>query len=249
MINLVRRNCKNCNNNFEAIFSEVKRGRAKFCSKSCALAFRNKSLTGSKLVSHKCKHCKKDVIRNKGDFAKKERNGFKNVFCSNICHGNFRNKKGKCVCLICEKEFYKSMAFIKDGRGKFCSKECQAEWQKMNFGGKKWHTYKHGLSKDRRYWALKSHERRVKKQNNGGEYDVKEWELVKKRFKHRCPFCGEKEPKIKLTVDHILPILFGGTNDISNIQPLCLPCNSRKHTKLIKFHPSGQTEFSFQEKK
>jgi 5-methylcytosine-specific restriction endonuclease McrA len=65
----------------------------------------------------------------------------------------------------------------------------------------------------------------------------KKWELLKKQYGYTCPMCGKKEPKIKLTEDHIIPLSKGGSDYIENIQPLCVSCNTKKYTKIIKFNP------------
>lgn len=46
----------------------------------------------------------------------------------------------------------------------------------------------------------------------------------------RCHSCGRtvREDKIKLVIDHILPVDWGGNSDISNLQALCEQCNSGK---------------------
>jgi 5-methylcytosine-specific restriction endonuclease McrA len=60
-----------------------------------------------------------------------------------------------------------------------------------------------------------------------------EWEALKAEFDHRCLMCLCQEPGIKLTADHIVPVSRGGSNDIGNIQPLCKPCNSKKHRGIV----------------
>ena len=49
------------------------------------------------------------------------------------------------------------------------------------------------------------------------------------RDKSTCQRCG-RTPKdgVKLHIDHILPVEWGGTGDISNLQILCAQCNQGK---------------------
>lgn len=62
--------------------------------------------------------------------------------------------------------------------------------------------------------------------NVPGSHTLKEWADLCAKFKHRCVKCGLKR---RLTKDHVIPLTHeGSTDDISNIQPLCLPCNSGK---------------------
>lgn len=51
--------------------------------------------------------------------------------------------------------------------------------------------------------------------------------LVKYKFK--CVKCQSKE---NITIDHITPVSKGGSDDPSNLQILCKPCNSKKGTKI-----------------
>lgn len=82
------------------------------------------------------------------------------------------------------------------------------------------------------YKRMRNRKRRVKKINNGGSHTVKEWEQLKKRYNYKCVACRKK---IFLTQDHIVPLSLGGSDDISNIQPLCKSCNSKKSNKIIKY--------------
>lgn len=63
------------------------------------------------------------------------------------------------------------------------------------------------------------------------------WESIKARFGYMCPACALEEPDIKLTIDHIIPVSKGGTNDASNLQPLCRLCNSRKMKNVRAYVP------------
>jgi 5-methylcytosine-specific restriction endonuclease McrA len=45
----------------------------------------------------------------------------------------------------------------------------------------------------------------------------------------------------EITIDHILPVSRGGTNDVENLCVSCGPCNGRKRDKVIA-PPGKQTE-------
>lgn len=55
-------------------------------------------------------------------------------------------------------------------------------------------------------------------------------EELQRKAEYKCKYCGKSEKDgIKLSVDHIVPVSKGGTNEISNLQILCMPCNQRKY--------------------
>lgn len=109
--------------------------------------------------------------------------------------------------------------------------------------------WKGGISKDKKHlrelsrWA--GNKRKALKKGADGYFTLAEWELLKKQYGYKCPVCNEKEPKIKLTIDHIISLSKGGSNFIENIQPLCGSCNSRKCQKAFKINKKGQFELIF----
>lgn len=69
-----------------------------------------------------------------------------------------------------------------------------------------------------------------KRRDADGVYTIEQWQELCSLFGNKCVCCGEQR---KLTIDHIIPVTLGGSNSISNLQPLCKPCNSRKNNKVI----------------
>lgn len=95
--------------------------------------------------------------------------------------------------------------------------------------------WKGGVTKDKKALSwLKNKRNRMKRCSIGG-HSYGDWENLKAQYNFTCPCCNRKEPEIKLTEDHIIPISRGGSDNIENIQPLCKSCNSKKHDKHIKY--------------
>lgn len=112
---------------------------------------------------------------------------------------------------------------------KFCSRNCSKLF------GRKHPLWKGGKKTKKQRAVFNETRREIRKLSNGGSHTLEEWENLKKKFSYMCLCCQKHEPEIKLTEDHIVPLTKSGTDNISNIQPLCFSCNSRKHTKIINF--------------
>lgn len=70
--------------------------------------------------------------------------------------------------------------------------------------------------------------RRARKATNGGTFTIADIEALHSRQNGACAVCLSTEA---LEIDHILPILLGGSSDPSNLQLLCQPCNRSKGSK------------------
>lgn len=65
----------------------------------------------------------------------------------------------------------------------------------------------------------------LRKKGAGGSHEYEDWLTLLAMCGSRCLDCGTTE---NITRDHIKPVAWGGTDYLSNIQPLCLSCNCKK---------------------
>ncbi len=93
--------------------------------------------------------------------------------------------------------------------------------------------------KNRDRMLVQGRNRRARLRGVPGTHTEAEWIALCERFDYRCVCCGERKP---LECDHVIALArVDSTNDISNIQPLCESCNSKKGRDSIDFR---QTPFT-----
>lgn len=89
-----------------------------------------------------------------------------------------------------------------------------------------------GKERSKRLALINGRMREIREVFALSEHSREEWLAVLDEYGGKCLRCGTTD---NVTKDHIQPISRGGSNDINNLQPLCGPCNSWKHTKTIDF--------------
>jgi hypothetical protein len=160
-----------------------------------------------------CNYCKKSFEVSKID----KRRVYK--FCSFLCWKEYRKitkKEPNCKCLVCEKKFYKKPSAIKNGEGKFCSRECKFQDQRLGIEVR-------GESYNDRQLIRQSSTYRA-------------WRQKAKQLKgNRCERCGIKDRsfckccgnRVFLHVHHIKPFsVYSELRfDPTNASVLCSKCH------------------------
>ena len=157
-------------------------------------------------------------------------------------YGDYSNKKPKYAktrvqfnCHFCNKTSWDSRSKYAKKKKHYCSTRCYAKDRKINWKPEEHNAWKGGITpyESHRKWAKNNPERMAhlkarqyaRKRNAEGSHTLEEWQELCKKSGNRCVKCFRIT---KLTKDHIKPLSEGGSDYISNIQPLCRNCNSRK---------------------
>jgi 5-methylcytosine-specific restriction endonuclease McrA len=95
------------------------------------------------------------------------------------------------------------------------------EWRKNN--PEKYYNQPSRLTKDAHRRALEA--------GAAGTHTSSDLKTILAAQRHRCANCNADLRKVKKHLDHIIPLKRGGTNDKTNLQYLCAPCNLAKAAK------------------
>jgi len=209
--------CIKCAKDFDVKPSTLARGKGKYCSRLCS--------DGGKKVKRNCTICMTEFETH---FSKSREDRGK--FCSMPCYR--KSRKG----------------------GTAWNKGKPAPWSvgnkhRLGVPNMYWRTVKKvgkenphwkggvtvGIENRKEYFSFKNLQKFNNKRNAEGSHTLQEWHELKKRYGNKCLCCGISESEVTISIDHVMPIVLGGSDYISNIQPLCTRCNSKKHTKSTDY--------------
>lgn len=91
--------------------------------------------------------------------------------------------------------------------------------------------YRVDLEKSRRNSRHAANRRRALKINAPGSHTADEFVDVLSTFSNRCAYCGGPFADGQVTIDHMVPLSRGGSDNITNIWPACRSCNCSKSDK------------------
>jgi 5-methylcytosine-specific restriction endonuclease McrA len=75
--------------------------------------------------------------------------------------------------------------------------------------------------------------RRAARHASSGNFSFEEFKELCESYGNKCLACGDAEAVLE--ADHVVPLTKGGSDNISNIQPLCGSCNREKFVNNIDY--------------
>lgn len=160
-------------------------------------------------------------------------------FCSNACrrwvaNGHTEPRRPADVCATCDQPMSQKLV-----SAIYCSRSCKNRASEKRRDRDDAARYLR--ERDRRivyaieYAKRNPHVGQVSKRNRRaasakGRVSPRDWRRLCRRYGGRCAYCSAKA---SLTMDHVVPLVRGGSNTIGNILPACRPCNCRKQGRFI----------------
>lgn len=194
----------------------------------------------------KCKENKKIYSREKSlCFSCYKENSKPTKKCSICCEYNFLAVSTPPICFSCYDKYCRSGTCSRCGRKtkiKLKNNICQFCYHvsregACDFCGGK--TKRIAKYFDKKAMCISCYdglpESRAKRFNKHHDASITplEWKLLMDEFSWKCFYCDEKLTKEQRTIDHIVPKIKGGTNDLHNLVPCCRKCNGNKGGKSL----------------
>jgi 5-methylcytosine-specific restriction endonuclease McrA len=86
--------------------------------------------------------------------------------------------------------------------------------------------------------AKNRRKRRAARYAGRGSFTAREFQELCDRYGNRCLRCGNTHTMLE--ADHVVPLTKGGSDEISNIQPLCGSCNRSKFVDTLDYRVAVQ---------
>ena len=149
-------------------------------------------------------------------------------------------KPEKKKCSRCQQEKaageFNSNSSRRDGLSPYC-KVCKAGYREEHHA--KEQDYQRKVYQENKEARRTDSRRRMRLRRAVMKVDVEDislftmqWETLCARNAYRCYCCGLEKP---LQVDRVVPVAQGGSDHISNLQPLCASCTRRKGNRIISY--------------
>jgi len=209
-LNMVDVSCKECGKGFTKNKHEIRQVDNSFCSDECEASWRSAAYSGKRHPNFKdkevlnCEQCTDEfkVHQYRADDAR---------FCSEECFGKYKTESGTTLieCDWCEKDFRKQNCNIKRKNHHFCSEQCYGKWYTVNKSGQNHPNWAGGKNL---YEAIREN------------ISDKSWAKIAELSRDdSCYKCGKQAEG--LHEHHIIPLMYGGTNEEELLITLCSSCH------------------------